>query len=121
MKSSIACTSLVALGNLLSVIESFGIAPPTHRLASWACVSSDSRHFHLFSSEGDSSEPTTKEEESEMVVSLVADDEWEGLGMELTELVRVSIIEDVKKNARDFLGKDDYMVGDISKEIDSRV
>ena len=56
-----------------------------------------------------------------MVVSLVADDEWEGLGMELTELVRVSIIEDVKKNARDFLGKDDYMVGDISKEIDSRV
>lgn len=69
--------------------------------------------------------------------------------MELTELVRVAVVQDMKKNARDFLGKDEYKVsylfientetskpqslshtffrrcsiklGDISKEIDDRV
>ena len=60
-------------------------------------------------------------EEVNQVGNLVADDEWMGLGMELSELVRVAVIEEVKKNAADFLGKDDYKVGDISKEIDSRV
>ena len=30
-------------------------------------------------------------------------------------------LEDIKKNARDFLGKDDYKLGDVSKELDSRV
>ena len=60
-------------------------------------------------------------EQVNQVGNLVADDEWMGLGMELSELVRVAVIEEVKKNAADFLGKDDYKVGDISKEIDSRV
>ena len=32
-----------------------------------------------------------------------------------------AVVEDVKKNAREFLGKDDYSLGDITKEIDSRV
>ena len=41
--------------------------------------------------------------------------------MELTELVRVAVLEDIKKNARDFLGKDDYKLGDISKTLDARV
>ena len=44
----------------------------------------------------------------EQIGNLVADDEWEGLGMELSELVRVAVIEDLKKKSRDFLGKDDY-------------
>ena len=30
-------------------------------------------------------------------------------------------MEDIKSNTRDFLGKDDYQVGDISKEVDVRV
>lgn len=60
-------------------------------------------------------------EEVSKVGNLVADDEWMGLGMELSELVRVSVLEDVKKNTADFIGKEDYKVGDITKEIDSRV
>lgn len=60
-------------------------------------------------------------EEVTQVGNLVADDEWMGLSMEISELVRTAIIEDTKKNLSDFIGKDDYKVGDISKEIDSRV
>jgi uncharacterized membrane protein YcjF (UPF0283 family) len=63
----------------------------------------------------------TAEQKKVVVGNLVAEDEWNGLTMELAELVRLSIVEDLKKNARDFLGKDDYKLGDFSKEIDSRV
>ena len=63
----------------------------------------------------------SEEEKKEAVGNLVADDEWNGLSMELSEIVRVAIVEDLKKNAREFLGADDYKVGDISKEIDTRV
>ena len=66
-------------------------------------------------------ESLSGEQKKEVVGNLVADDEWQGVTMELTELVRLAILEDVKKNTRDFLGKDDYNVGDISKEIDGRV
>ena len=52
----------------------------------------------------------TRNEQSneEKIGNLLADDEWEGLGMELSELVRVAVIEDLKKKSRDFLGKDEY-------------
>jgi hypothetical protein len=60
-------------------------------------------------------------EEVSQVGNLVADDEWMGLGMELSELVRVAVIEEVKKNTSNFIGKDNYKVGDITKEIDNRV
>lgn len=60
-------------------------------------------------------------EEVEEVGNLVADDEWLGLGMELSELVRIAVIEEAKKNTSDFIGKEDYKVGDITKEIDDRV
>lgn len=63
----------------------------------------------------------SEEEKKDAVGNLVEDDEWMGLTMELTELIRLSVIEDVKKNARDFLGSDQYKIGDISKEIDVRV
>jgi hypothetical protein len=61
------------------------------------------------------------EEKDEAVGNLVADDEWMGLSMELSEIVRIAVIEDIKGKARDFIGKEDYAVGDISKEIDTRV
>mmetsp|Transcript_7056 Transcript_7056/g.10302 ORF Transcript_7056/g.10302 Transcript_7056/m.10302 type:complete len:278 (+) Transcript_7056:138-971(+) len=61
------------------------------------------------------------DEEVEKVGNLVSDDEWMGLGMELSEIVRVAVIEESKKNVADFIGKEDYKVGDITKEIDSRV
>ena len=69
----------------------------------------------------DTIEFSSEEEKKEAVGNLVADDEWMGLSMELSELVRMAVIEDLKENAREFLGKDEYKVGDISKEIDTRV
>lgn len=84
-----------------------------------------SRIVSLGSSESDGEEPTENSkltaEELTQVGNLVADDEWMGLSMELSEMVRVAVIEDTKKNVGDFIGKDDYKVGDISKEIDNRV
>lgn len=72
----------------------------------------------LYMSEG--GEPTEKEsklteEELEQVGNLVADEEWMGLTTELAELVRVAVLEDVKKNTRDFTGNEDYKIGDVSK------
>lgn len=61
------------------------------------------------------------EENIEAVGNLVADDEWAGVTLELGELVRTAVIEDIKSNAREFLGKEEYKVGDLSKEIDERV
>lgn len=84
------------------------------------------RNIALSNSESDGEEPSVEgtnmsEEEVKKVGNLVVDDEWMGLSMELSELVRVAVIEETKKNMGDFLGKEDYEVGDISKEIDSRV
>ena len=78
----------------------------------------------IYSSDGDdaaSKEPTTEEEKADAVGNLVENDEWEGLTMELSEIIQTAVVEDIKKNARDFIGKDEYQVGDITKEIDSRV
>jgi hypothetical protein len=61
------------------------------------------------------------DEEIKKVGNLVADDEWMGLGMELSEIIRCAVLEEVKKNTAEFIGKDDYKIGDITKEIDNRV
>ena len=65
--------------------------------------------------------PQLTAEEKEQIGNLVANEEWSGLSMELTEVIATAVIEDLKKNSRDFLGKDNYSVGDFSKEIDKRV
>lgn len=90
-----------------------------------------SRNIMIGTSESDNEELIREEappasskltpEEVTKVGNLVADDEWMGLSMEISELVRTAIIEDTKQNLREFIGKDEYKVGDISKEIDSRV
>lgn len=116
--------------------------PPTPRTLMSGALSSSSPWFarqrhvvvHLAAAEKDEESLSSKEapedtiiefssdeEKKEAVGNLVADDEWLGLSLELSELVRIAVIEDFKKNARDFLGKDEYKVGDISKEIDTRV
>jgi hypothetical protein len=64
---------------------------------------------------------TEAAEKEKAVGNLVANDEWEGLTMELTELIKTAVVEDMKANAREFLGKDEYKLGDISKELDSRI
>ncbi|GKY95402.1 hypothetical protein MPSEU_000501700 [Mayamaea pseudoterrestris] len=63
----------------------------------------------------------TDEEKTTAIGNLVADDAWEGLSLELSEIIRRAVLEDIKSNAREFLGKEDYQVGDLSKEIDTRV
>lgn len=60
-------------------------------------------------------------EKREAVGNLVADDEWAGVTMELSQLIKKSIEEDLKQKTREFLGKDEYKLGDVSKEIDARV
>ena len=59
--------------------------------------------------------------EVEEVGNLVADDEWLGLGMELAIVLRSAVRESIKKNVADFTGKDQYKIGDLSKEVDARV
>mmetsp|Transcript_1430 Transcript_1430/g.3299 ORF Transcript_1430/g.3299 Transcript_1430/m.3299 type:complete len:242 (+) Transcript_1430:69-794(+) len=90
-----------------------GFVVPTARLTTRTCLSEGS--------EQQSDTESLTPEEEEQVGNLVANEEWEGLSMELAEVVTTAVVEDLKKNSRDFLGKDDYAVGDFSKEIDSRV
>ena len=75
------------------------------------------KNFNAFRLQQASSSATDKNEDEkkieaneEKLGNLVADDEWLGLTMELTELVRLAIVEDVKKQTRDFIGKDNYKV-----------
>ena len=83
----------------------------------------------VYSSEGEEKEPVTEEEKEqvtedqkeEAVGNLVENDEWEGLTMELSEVIKMAVVEDIKKKTREFTGKDQYQVGDITKEIDSKV
>lgn len=58
---------------------------------------------------------------AESVKSLVDDDEWDGVTMELTSAVTKSIVESVSRNTKSFVGKDEYKVGDIAREIDARM
>jgi hypothetical protein len=130
------CYSILAASCIAQGVYSFGVLPPTTAIrqrATTACRSTPDDGLSkeeievpvvidvVASDESPSSIVLSKEEKEEQVGNLVADDEWEGLGMELSELVRVAVIQDLKQNAREFLGKDDYKIGDLSKEIDSRV
>ena len=103
-------TPLAFLAILAISADAFGILSYHRRYATFRnpnqlFLSDDS------SVDTESATKPTKEQVEERIGNLVADDEWMGLTMELTELVRVAIIEDVKKNAREFTGRDDYKVG----------
>jgi hypothetical protein len=69
----------------------------------------------------DAEQQAAHEVEQKRVGNLVADEEWAGITMELAEIIKTAVVEDLKKNSRDFLGKDEYAVGDFSKEVDKRV
>jgi hypothetical protein len=85
---------------LLGVVHGFQVAPA---LSTRPFLTSPTCRRSTAPEQGD--DEGTKEEK---VGNLVADDEWEGLGMELSELVRVAVIEDLKTKSRDFLGKEEY-------------
>lgn len=114
---------MLALSGLLQTACSFLVTAPRRRHSDCLDVhhTTTSRLFSTAPDDPASTSAMTKEDKKALVGNLVADDEWEGLGMELSELVRTAVIEDLKKNARDFLGKDGYKIGDISKQIDSKV
>jgi len=107
MKTTVCCVFLWAVGT-----QSFQvIGPSAHRYPMGVSTTSVLR----------AEESAEQSEKAEKVGNLVADDEWEGLTIELTELVRIAVLEDLKKKSRDFLGKDDYAVGDFTKELDNKV
>jgi hypothetical protein len=123
---------LVALLQNINTSEAFTVTPAAssrsftnhHRFASTPAShpqTTTSSVVVVFSSEGENKEPETEEEKAKAVGNLVEDDEWEGLTMELSEVIKLAVVEDIKKNTRDFLGKEDYKMGDITKEIDTRV
>ena len=101
-------TRLSLLAILAVGVDAFGVLSYHRRYATFRAPN------QLFLSEDpqiDTEAELSKEQVERQIGNLVADDEWMGLTMELTELVRVAIIEDVKKNAREFTGKDEYKVG----------
>ena len=126
LKSSY-CSSLQLLLALLIqnayISVSFSVVPTPSRsfLSSAAFHSRTTSSTVIYSSEAEGSEPTTPEEKAAAVGNLVENDEWEGLTMELSEVIKMAVVEDMKKNTKEFLGKEDYQVGDITKQIDSRV
>mmetsp|Transcript_38060 Transcript_38060/g.69576 ORF Transcript_38060/g.69576 Transcript_38060/m.69576 type:complete len:171 (+) Transcript_38060:69-581(+) len=61
------------------------------------------------------------EEKADFIASLAEDDEWNGLTMELTGLIGKAVEEDMKRVTRGFIGKEEYKMGDISKEVDKRI
>ena len=63
--------------------------------------------MHCFNDSGTVHAATSKytPEETQKIGNLVADDEWMGLSMEIVELIRMAILEDLKSKGRDFLGK----------------
>jgi hypothetical protein len=102
-----------------------GFAPPSSSssfaLTRLAVVPSSSSSSLLRMSDGSTPTSEQEAEEQRRIGNLVADEEWNGLSMELAEIIRTAVVEDMKKNSRDFLGKDEYLLGDFSKEIDNRV
>lgn len=123
---------LVALLQNTDFSAAFTIAPISSRSVSnhrggfaftpgWIPQEASRVVVHSSEGEGEFVEPTTEEEKTEAVGNLVENDEWEGLTMELSEVIKIAVVEDIKKNTREFLGKEDYKMGDITKQIDSRV
>ena len=83
---------------------------PGEELAAAAATASESTPVEVLTAE-----------EEEKLGNLVANEEFAGLSMELADVVRTAVVEDLKKNSREFLGKEEYLMGDFSKEIDKRV
>lgn len=113
--------SSLLLVALLQSASAFTVAPRSVSVSNQRFASTTPIVAPLSMSEGEMEEPVTAEEKEAAVGNLVENDEWEGLTMELSEVIKMAVVEDIKTKTRDFLGKDDYKVGDITKEIDTKV
>lgn len=124
MVSKSSNCSALALLLLLAVLpnaEAFTVVPRSVSNNGFATTALPRTPSTVYSAEGEIEEPTTPEEKEVAVGNLVENDEWEGLTMELSEVIKMAVVEDIKSKTRDFIGKDDYQVGDITKEIDNKV
>lgn len=104
--------------------NALGFVPGRNIISFHSTLTSNLLHSALSEQKNANSEENIDKwtkDEVKQVGNLVADDEWLGLGMELSETIRLAVLEETKKNTREFLGKEDYAVGDFSKELDSRV
>ena len=59
--------------------------------------------------------------EDEKIGNVVENDEWLGLATELAIVFQSAVRESINANVADFIGKDDYKLGDVSKEADARI
>ena len=131
MKTSVALLLAAQATSAFSVVPVASAARPlAHPLASGrqarhAVFCSESKGGELSTTSGDDEivEGETRAltaAEVEEVGNLVEDDEWLGLTMELMIVLRCAIRESAKKSVKEFTGKSNYEVGDLSKELDAR-
>ena len=105
----LSSSNLSALGFLLVAMlhtsDAFTTAPRVSRTLSnqrFAPTTVPRAPVVVYAEEG---EPQTEEEKKEAVGNLVENDEWEGLTMELSEVIKTAVVEDIKKKTKDFIGK----------------
>ena len=120
-----ATKTILLLAAAFATDGALGFAPacPTrlNRSVLWSSSEKPSTGEESYNNPFQTTDAELTPEEEEKLGNLVANEEWAGLSMELADVVRTAVVEDLKKNSRDFLGKEDYAVGDFSKEIDKRV
>eukprot|EP00592_Proboscia_alata_P011909 CAMPEP_0194393018 /NCGR_PEP_ID=MMETSP0174-20130528/123061_1 /TAXON_ID=216777 /ORGANISM="Proboscia alata, Strain PI-D3" /LENGTH=534 /DNA_ID=CAMNT_0039188649 /DNA_START=179 /DNA_END=1782 /DNA_ORIENTATION=- len=126
IRSNVATTKIAFLSHSLQNIPT--AKPTTITVTTLASTPEDNTNTNSNTNaidavitESKSMSEMTTEEKEQIVGDLVANDEWMGFTMELAEMVRDAVNEDLKKNVVDFTGKEEYKIGDISKELDSRV
>lgn len=110
----------------LPFVSSFVVVPPTTSTTSRP--PSFSSLCATDNNSNDNKKPSGSQQEAatpapaEAVATLVDDDEWNGVTMELTSAVSKTVISSLRRHAKDFLGgKEEYHVGDITREIDTRM
>jgi hypothetical protein len=110
---------------------------PTHRLFCPSRLACCARTAQLAACANEETKAITSSEASDVVVqsetmamtkaedekigNLVENDESLGLATELAIVFRSAVRESIKANVADFIGKDDYKLGDVSKEADARI
>ena len=82
----------------------------------------------IFANADDTVKKLSDEQQDHEVRSLVAEDEWSGLAMEMTRVIGKAIIEDAKKKkdkiktkTDTFMGTDDYTTSDVLNALDQKV
>jgi hypothetical protein len=107
---------------------------PTHRLSRTSRLACCARTAQLAACANEETKAITSSDvvvqgettamtkaEDEKIGNLVENDEWLGLATELAIVFQSAVRESINENVADFIGKDDYKLGDVSKEADARI